>query len=64
MNSIAAYCMADLFERLHRKNLTTHLGRTSSTSWAALPPLLQGAAVLAGDLADPVLDVPAQDSWI
>ena len=27
MNSIAAYCMADLFEAFISKSLTTHLGK-------------------------------------
>ena len=46
-NSIAAYCMAHLFEGFFAKNLRTHLGKNA---FKVLGPeyevLLQGAAVL------------------
>ncbi len=47
MNSIAAYCMAHLFEGFIFKNLKTHLGATIFKVFgAAYEPLLHGAAVL------------------
>ena len=61
MNSIAAYCMAGLWEGFIARNLTIHLGKEPFTVIGhPYEPLLHGAAVLAGPLADPVLDVPAQ----
>jgi heparan-alpha-glucosaminide N-acetyltransferase len=47
MNSIAAYCMADLFEVFIARNLTTHLGNKPFTVIGhPYEPLLHGAAVL------------------
>jgi predicted acyltransferase len=47
MNSIAAYCMAALFERFIADNLTIHLGKEFfKVSGAPYEPLLHGAAVL------------------
>ena len=47
MNSIAAYCMAHLFEGFMYKNLATHLGaNTFKLFGPAYEPLLHGAAVL------------------
>jgi heparan-alpha-glucosaminide N-acetyltransferase len=47
MNSIAAYCMADLIEPFISKNLVTHLGkRVFNVLGAPYQPLLQGAGVL------------------
>lgn len=47
MNSIAAYCIAHLFEGFIYKNLTTHLGRDAFNLFgAAYEPLLHGAFVL------------------
>ena len=34
MNSIAAYCMAGLFEDFIKENLEIHLGKDRSRSWA------------------------------
>ena len=61
MNSIAAYCMADLFEGFIAKNLTTHLGNEPFTVLGEpYEPLAPRRGRAAGPLADPVLDVPAQ----
>ena len=47
MNSIAAYCMAGLFEGFIAKNLTTHLGKDAfAVLGKPYEPLLHGAAVL------------------
>jgi heparan-alpha-glucosaminide N-acetyltransferase len=47
MNSIAAYCMAHLFEGFIHKNLATHLGaNTFKLFGPAYEPLVHGAAVL------------------
>ncbi|MGP0063506.1 MAG: acyltransferase family protein [Isosphaeraceae bacterium] len=47
MNSIAAYCMAALFEDFIAKNLTTHLGQNAfKILGEGYQPLLHGAAVL------------------
>jgi len=47
MNSIAAYCIAHLFEGFILKNLKTHLGQNAfKTSGDAYEPFLHGAAVL------------------
>src|SRR5258706_3858035 len=47
MNSIAAYCIAHLFEGLISKNLATHLGRDSfNLLGPACEPLLRGALIL------------------
>ncbi len=47
MNSIAAYCMAHLFESFISKNLSTHLGGNAFKVFGdAYEPLLHGAAVL------------------
>ena len=47
MNSIAAYCMAGLFEDFIEKNLTTHLGHEPfQVLGEPYEPLLHGAAVL------------------
>ena len=47
MNSIAAYCMAHLFEGFVFKNLTTHFGANAFAVFGApYEPLLHGAAVL------------------
>ncbi len=47
MNSIAAYCMAHLFEGFIYKNLATHFGASFFKLFgAAYEPLLHGAAVL------------------
>ena len=47
MNSIAAYCMAGLFEGFFQKNLYTHLGhKTFQVLGEPYEPLLHGAAVL------------------
>ena len=47
MNSIAAYCMAGLWEGFIAKNLTTHLGeKTFNAVGTPYEPLLHGAAVL------------------
>jgi heparan-alpha-glucosaminide N-acetyltransferase len=47
MNSIAAYCMAALFESFIAKNLTTHLGKNAfKILGEPYEPLLHGAAVL------------------
>ena len=47
MNSIAAYCMAHLFDRFVSKNLTTHLGQNAFKLFGdAYEPFLHGAAVL------------------
>lgn len=49
MNSIAAYCMAHLFDRFISKNLLTHLG-PDAFKFLGQPfePLLHGAATLLG----------------
>jgi heparan-alpha-glucosaminide N-acetyltransferase len=47
MNSIAAYCIAHLFEHFVDKNLTTHLGaKIFQLFGTAYEPLMHGAAVL------------------
>lgn len=47
MNSIAAYCIAHLFETFIAQNLTTHLGRNFfEFAGAAYEPFFHGAAVL------------------
>ncbi len=47
MNSIAAYCIAHLFEHFVDKNLTTHLGaKLFQIFGTAYEPLMHGAAVL------------------
>jgi predicted acyltransferase len=47
MNSIAAYCMAGLFERFFQQNLYTHLGhKPFQVLGEPYEPLLHGAAVL------------------
>ena len=47
MNSIAAYCMAGLFESFIARNLTTHLGdKPFAVAGHAFEPLLHGAGVL------------------
>jgi heparan-alpha-glucosaminide N-acetyltransferase len=47
MNSIAAYCMAHLFDGFISKNLVTHLGpNLFKILGDACEPLLHGAAVL------------------
>lgn len=47
MNSIAAYCMAGLFDGFIGRNLTIHLGRAPfQVLGEAYEPLLHGAAVL------------------
>jgi heparan-alpha-glucosaminide N-acetyltransferase len=47
MNSIAAYCMAGLWEGFIAKNLTTHLGKNAfEVLGHPYEPLLHGAAVL------------------
>jgi predicted acyltransferase len=47
MNSIAAYCMAHLFEDFIQRNLTIHLGRNAfRVLGEPYEPLLRGAAVL------------------
>ena len=47
MNSIAAYCIAHLFEGFTSKNLKTHLGQNAfRTLGEAYEPFLHGAAVL------------------
>ena len=47
MNSIAAYCMAGLFEGFFQKNLYTHLGHEPfQVLGEPYEPLLHGAAVL------------------
>ena len=47
MNSIAAYCMAGLFEDFFKKNLYTHLGhKPFQILGEPYEPLLHGAAVL------------------
>jgi heparan-alpha-glucosaminide N-acetyltransferase len=47
MNSIAAYCMAGLFESSIARNLTTHLGdKPFAVAGHAFEPLLHGASVL------------------
>jgi heparan-alpha-glucosaminide N-acetyltransferase len=47
MNSIAAYCMAGLFESFIARNLTTHLGdRPFTVAGHPYEPLLHGAGVL------------------
>ena len=47
MNSIAAYCMAALFEDFIAKNLTIHLGtKRFQILGEPYEPLLHGAAVL------------------
>jgi predicted acyltransferase len=47
MNSIAAYCMAGLFESFFQKNLYTHLGhKPFRVLGEPYEPLLHGAAVL------------------
>jgi heparan-alpha-glucosaminide N-acetyltransferase len=47
MNSIAAYCIAHLFEGFILKNLKTHLGQTTfEFSGRAYEPFLHGAAAL------------------
>lgn len=47
MNSIAAYCMAHLFEAFIEKNLLTHLGRDFFKLFGApYEPLARGTAVL------------------
>jgi len=48
MNSIAAYCIAHLFEAFISRNLATHLGRDFfNLLGAAYEPLVRGALVLA-----------------
>ena len=47
MNSIAAYCIAHLFDGFIFKNLTTHLGQNAFRIFGdACEPFLHGAAVL------------------
>src|SRR5439155_22681282 len=47
MNSIAAYCIAHLFDGFISKNLTTHLGQNAFKIFGdAYEPFLHGAAVL------------------
>jgi predicted acyltransferase len=47
MNSIAAYCMAHLFDGFIGKSLTTHLGAdTFRVFGVAYEPLVRGALVL------------------
>jgi heparan-alpha-glucosaminide N-acetyltransferase len=47
MNSIAAYCMAGLWESFIARNLTIHLGKEPFTVIGpAYEPLLHGASVL------------------
>ena len=47
MNSIAAYCIAHLFEGFMSKNLNTHLGKDAFRLFGdAYEPFLHGAAVL------------------
>ncbi len=47
MNSIAAYCIAHLFDSFIYKNLTTHLGQNAfKIAGGIYEPLLHGAAVL------------------
>ena len=47
MNSIAAYCMKELFEDFIRRNLNIHFGeRVYAVFGQPYVPLLQGAAVL------------------
>ncbi len=47
MNSIAAYCIAHLFDGFIFKNLTTHLGQNAfKICGESLEPFLHGAAVL------------------
>jgi predicted acyltransferase len=49
MNSIAAYCIAHLFDGFIFKNLTTHLGQNAFKIFGdAYEPFLHGAAVLFG----------------
>ena len=62
MNSIAAYCIAHLFDSFIARNLRTHLGTGFFRSCGtAYEPFLHGAGSAAGVLADPVLDVPTQN---
>jgi hypothetical protein len=47
MNSIAAYCMAELFEGFILQNFTTHFGKNVFMLFGeAYEPLMQGAFVL------------------
>ncbi len=60
MNSIAAYCMAGLFEGFFSKSLDIHLGpQTVPDPGRALRALAPRRRRLADPLADPLLDVPA-----
>jgi predicted acyltransferase len=48
MNSIAAYCIAHLFEGFVEKNLSIHLGQNAfRILWEAYEPLVRGAMTLA-----------------
>ena len=59
MNSIAAYCMAGLFEGFFWKSLNTHLRREAfQILGEALRAVAPPRCRLAGPVADPVLDVP------
>ena len=47
MNSIAAYCIAHLFDRFVAQNLKTHLGQDAfKLLGGPYEPLLHGAAIL------------------
>ncbi len=46
MNSIAAYCMAHLFEHFLASSLNTHLGTVFFASFAPYDPFVRGALIL------------------
>ena len=61
MNSIAAYCMADVCRPFIAQNLTTHLGNHAVHGRRpALRAALAWRGRALGALADSLLDVPAQ----
>ena len=61
MNSIAAYCLSELFSGFIAENLETHLGEETFRAFGRqLPAAGSGRGGAARSLADPVLDVPAE----
>ena len=60
MNSIAAYCMAGLWESFIARNLTIHLGKEPFTVIGQPTSRYSRRGRALGPLADPVLDVSAQ----
>ncbi|MEI2679237.1 MAG: hypothetical protein V9G29_16095 [Burkholderiaceae bacterium] len=58
MNSIAAYCIAHLWDGFIASSFKTHLGPNAFKLFGdTFAPMLQGSAGAAGAVADSVLDV-------